>query len=263
MVPQDYSLRLSAAYSPYEKQPNFAYGSISFSVAGLFEASLTHDGAIGSPTGQLKPGNLLGLRLQVIPQRDNFPGVSLFLNTMTQAQSEFLGDNDLQPQLPGIYERGLVAVSYDARTTAAGISLATILNDVFSFSASLGTREVVWQENWSMYTMESGLPTTLDGWASPQAERTNLRVDWSAGATARPVQQLAFTADIASVPFVEIDPTSLLIEARAGYVGTVGIRYYLPSFLTVDLYDRWFSEGRDGADRHQIRLGVSTNVQFQ
>jgi hypothetical protein len=114
-----------------------------------------------------------------------------------------------------------------------------------------------------MYTSNSGLPTTLDGWASPQAERTNLRVDWSAGATVRPFQQLAFAAEIASVPFVEIDPTSLLIEARAGYVGTVGIRYYLPSFLTVDLYDRWFSEGRDGADRHQIRLGVSTNVQFQ
>ena len=260
-IPEGNSLRFSVAYSPYERTPNFAYGNLSVSFNGLLEATWTHDGAIGSPTGTLNPENLLGFRLQVLPQREQFPALSVFLTTLTKAQSGFLGGADLQARLPEIYRRGLLTTSYDARTTVAGVSLASVLNDKLALNATLGVREMVWQQMWSSYAIDIGLPTQ-NGSTFPLAERNNLRVDWSAGATVRPIHQLDLVAEIASLPFVEVDPSSLVIEARTGYLGTIGVRYHLPIPLTIDLYDRWFSEKDDRTNLHQFRLGLSTNLQI-
>jgi hypothetical protein len=228
----------------------------------MLEATVHHEGAIGSPIGLLRPATMLGLRLQIVPQRDRLPAVSLFLNTMTEAQSEFLGDNDLRPNVPEVFQRGVMAISYEARTTVAGVSVTTTLHDMFSFSASLGGREMVWQQRWSAYAFNTGLPTS-QGWTFPTAERTRLRLDWSASVTLRPTEQLALIGEVSALPFIDIDPSSLVLEARQGYVGTIGVRYSLPIPLSVDLYDRWYSETRERTNHHQIRLGLSTEVLFQ
>ncbi|MEK9138688.1 MAG: hypothetical protein AAB393_16315, partial [Bacteroidota bacterium] len=262
-IPEGYSLLLSAAYPPYERTTDLTCGNISVGLAGLCQATFSHEGAIGSPIGVLRPSNLVGLRIQVIPQRSHFPAVSVFLTTMTGTQSEFLADNDLKPNLPQIFQRGLVATSYEAKTTLAGLALASTLNDMFSFNVALGARQMVWQQRWSIYTFNTGLPRTQNGWTFPLAERSNLRLDMSASVSCRPIEQVALIGEIASLPFVDIDESSLLIEARQGYVGAIGIRYYLPIPLSIDLYDRWYSQKGDRTNYHQVRLGVSTEIHFQ
>ena len=259
-ISDGYYLRMSAAYPPYEKTMGSAYGHISLGLAGLLEATFSHEGAMGSPIGVLSPNNLLSLRLQIVRQRDLLPAVSLFLTAMPETKSEFLGDTDLRPNLPQILQRGLNATSYEARTTVAGVALATSLSDLFSLNVALGARQMVWQQRWSNYSFDNGLPRTRDGWAYPLAERTNLRLDMVAGASFRPIQELALIGEVASLPFIDTDPSSLLIEARQGYMGTIGIRYYLPIPLSIDLYDRWYSETGDRTNYHQVRLGLNTDL---
>lgn len=261
-IPEGYSMRLSAAYSPYDRKTNFAYGNIAIGIAGLLEATIRHEGAIGSPTGLLEPATLFGLRLQIVPQRERFPAVSVFLNTMSEAQSNYLGGNDLSLSLPDLFQRGVKSITFEARTTVAGVALATRLNDVVSFSASLGGREMVWRQGWSDYSVNTGIPSTPNG-TPPTPERSRLRLDWSASVSLHPLDQLAVIGEVGSLPFIDIDPSSLLIEARQGLVGTIGVRYSLPIPLSVELYDRWYSETRERTNYHQVRIGLSTEVLFQ
>lgn len=262
-IPDGYSWRMSAAYPPYETGASFPYGSIAVGLDGLLELSWTHEGAMGSPTGSLTPDDLLSFRLQVVPQRERFPAVSVFLTTMPGKKSELLLGRDFQPKLSDIYQRGLVGASYEARSTLAGIALATTLSDVLSFNAALGARQIVWQQQWSFTTFNTGLPRTSDGWTYPLAERSSFWLDMAAGASFRPIEELALIGEVGSLPFVEIDPSSLMMEAKQGYMGAVGIRYDLPIPLSVDLYDRWYSENRNRTNYHQIRIGLSTQLKLK
>lgn len=261
-IPEGYTLRLSTSYPPYERRTNFGYGQLTVGLAGVFGATVRYEGAIGSPIGLLRPTTLVGLHLQVVPQREIYPAVLVFLSTMAGPQSEFLGSNDLIPNLPAIFQRGVEAISYEARTTVAGVAFMTAFNNMLSVSASLGGREMVWEQRWSKYSVYMGLPSTSDGWTFPTAERSSLRLDWSAGATFHPLNKLALFGEIASLPFADVDPSSLIIEARQGYMGTIGVRYYLPIPLSIDLFDRWYSETGERTNYHQVRLGLSTEVVF-
>jgi hypothetical protein len=263
LIPDAYSLRVSAAFPPYERGATFGYGSVSIGLSGLLEATVSREGAIGSPTGMLKPTNLLGLRLQVLPQREQFPAVSVFLTTMTGAQSELMTNVDLERERLTLFQRGLRMISYDAKTTVAGIAVASGLAGMVSYRAALGVREMIWRQQWSIYGFGTGLPTSQDGWTLPLAERTSLRVDWSASIAFRPIQQAALFAEVASLPLIDVDPSSLQIENRQGYVGAIGVRYYLPIPLSIDLYDRWVSGIGERKARHQVRLGLSTDVLFR
>lgn len=260
-IPEGYTLRLSTSYPPYERRTNYGYGQLTVGLAGVFGATVRYDGAIGSPIGLLRPAILVGLHLQVFPQREIYPAVLVFLSTMAGTQSEWLGSNDIIPNLPAIYQRGVKAISYDARTTVAGVGFMTKLSSMLSLSASLGGREMVWQQRWSSYSVDMGLPTSY-GATLPTAEQSRLRLDWSAGVTFHPLSQLALFGEVASLPFVDIDPLSLIIEARQGYMGTIGIHYYLPIPLSIDLYDRWYSETGERTNYHQVRLGLSTDAVF-
>ncbi|MBI5473364.1 MAG: hypothetical protein HY961_13550 [Ignavibacteriae bacterium] len=258
-ISEGYALHWSVAYAPYDKKTNFAYGNLSLSIAGLLKASFSHDGVIGAPTGLMEPIDLLALQLQIVQQREQLPGVSVFLKTMTDKETRTLYGNDLFTELREIYFRGVSTISYDARTTVAGVSLSTMPLDELSINASLGVREIVWKQKWAHYRTGNDLPT---GWVSPLAERTNLGIDWSVSAAARPLQQLGVIAEISSMPYADIDGTSLLIEARMGYAGTIGICYYLPLSLRVDLYDRWVLASSKQSAYHQVRLGISSDIQF-
>jgi hypothetical protein len=180
---------------------------------------------------------------------------------MAGTQSEWLGRNDIFPNLPAIFQRGVEVISYDARTTVAGVAFMTNLSSTLSLGASLGGREMVWQQLWSSYSVDMGLPTSY-GATLPTAERSSLRLDWSVGATVHPLSQLDLFGEVASLPFADIDPSSLIIEARRGMVGTIGLRYTLPIPLSIDLYDRWYSEKGDRKNYHQVRLGLSSEVVF-
>ncbi len=259
-IPDGYSVRMSMSYPPYERRADFGYGQLTVGLAGVFGATVRYEGAIGSPIGLLRPMPLVGLHLQVVPQREIYAAITAFLTTMVGTQSEFLGDNDLVPNLPAVSQRGVEAISYDARTTVAGAAFMTKLNDMLSVSASLGGREMVWQQRWSKYSIPMGLPATSDGWTFPTAERSSLRLDWSASATFNPLSRLALFGEVASLPFVDIDPSSLIVEARQGVVGTIGVRYHLPIPLSIDLYDRWYSETGDRVNFHQVRLGLSSEL---
>ena len=50
------------------------------------ESHIAHEGAVGSPVGKLFPANLLSFRIQVVPQREQYPAVSLFISAMTELQ---------------------------------------------------------------------------------------------------------------------------------------------------------------------------------
>ncbi len=262
-IPEGYTVRMSMSYPPYERSTNYGYGQVSVGLAGVFGATVRYEGAIGSPVGLLRPTTLVGLQLQVVPQREIYPAIIMFLNTMAGTQSEFLGNIDLMPNLPAVFQRGVNAISYDARTTVAGVAFMTKLNGLLTANASLGGREMVWTQRWSKYAIPMGFPSTSDGWTYPLAERSSLRLDWSVGATVYPLSQLALFTEVASLPFADVDPSSLIIEARQGIVGTIGVRYSLPIPLSLDLYDRWYSETGDRTNYHQVRVGLSTEVVFR
>ncbi len=261
-IPEGYSLHLSSAFSPFEQNTSFVYGTMSLGIVGLLEASLTKESAIGTPLGWAEPANQLGLRLQVAPQRDNYPAVALFLNTMLKAQTEFLGDNDLMPNFPDLYRRGILAISYQAKTTTAGVALTTQLNDFVTLNASIGTREIVWRQGWSAYSSDNSSQKTVDGWTAPLAEQSAYRIDALGGFTFHPLSKLAVIGDVGTIPSMDIDPSSLTIEATQDFTGAFGVRYYLPVPLTVELYDRWFSSSTLKTF-HQIRLGLSADIAAQ
>ncbi len=155
-IPPGYSLRFSLAAPPFTDDKVYPYGSVSAGIDGLLAFSYNHEGAIGSPVGKLLPTNLLNFRVQVVPQREQYPAVSLFITAMTELQTERLSNVDLQPALPVYYDRGLNAISYEAKTTRAGVGLNSTLGAVVNLDCSFGVRENVWRQMWSIYTAVAG-----------------------------------------------------------------------------------------------------------
>jgi hypothetical protein len=261
-IPSGYSLRFALAAPPFANGNIYPNGSINAGIDGLVGISYNHEGAIGSPLGDLFPANLLSFRIQVVPQREQYPAVSLFITAMTQLQEEKLANIDLQPAVPAYYDRGLKMVSYEAKTTRAGVGLNSTLDDAVNLDFSLGVRENVWRQMWSYYTVDPGFGSLWDpltGGSQPLEQQSKLALDWSASLAYRPIAQLAILASAATLPFAEIDPTTLTIQMRQGNVGTVGVRYYLPFPLSVDLFDRWYLAPSTWPSTHEIRLGVSAD----
>lgn len=237
-IPKGYSLRLSAAYPPYDKRTDLFYGNISLGLGGLVQATVSHEPTIGTPVGFANPSNLLGLRIQFVPQQGPWPSVSGFLTTMTEFQSESVGGWDAQ--------HGFFYVSYEAKSTLTGVALTSSLNDMIAVSMGLGARQMVWRQ----------------GLGIGQVEHRNVQFDISASASYRPIDQLALIGEIASLPFVDINRSSLAAETQHGYVGAIGVRYYLPISLNIDLYDRWYAQN-GGPTNSQVRFGLSTDIHFQ
>ena len=73
---------------------------------------------------------------------------------------------------------------------------------------------------------------------------------------------MTFLAELNVLPYMDIDPATLVIDARQGYAGIIGVRYSLPIALNIDFYDRWFSESGERTGIHQVRLGLSTDLGF-
>ena len=48
-----------------------------------------------------------------------------------------------------------------------------------------------------------------------------------------------------------------------GYAGAIGVCYYLPIPLRIDLYDRWVSQNGNLTGHHQVRLGLSSDIHIQ
>jgi hypothetical protein len=262
-IPPGYSLRISLAAPPFASDNIYPNGSVSAGIDGLVAVSYNHEGAIGSPVGKLFPANLLGFRVQVVPQREQYPAVSLFISAMTQLQEEKLANIDLQPAVPVYYDLGLKMVSYEAKTTRAGIGLNSTLGDVVNLDFSLGVRENVWRQMWSFYTVDLGFGSLWDpltGATQPLQQQSKLALDWSASIAYRPVTQLAILASATTLPFADIDPTTLTIQMRQGNMGTVGVRYYLPFSMSVDLFDRWYLAPSTWPTKHEICLGVSADL---
>jgi hypothetical protein len=262
-IPSGYSLRFALAVPPFTNGNIYPNGSVSAGIDGLLGVSYNHEGAIGSPLGNLFPANLLGFRVQVVPQREQYPAVSLFITAMTQLQEEKLANVDLQPSLPAYYDRGLNAISYEAKTTRAGVGLNSTLGDVVNLDFSIGVRENVWRQMWSIYTEDLGfgsLRDPLSGGTQPLHQQSNLALDWSAGVAYQPIAQLAVLASATTLPFAEVDPMTLTIQMRQGNIGTVGVRYYLPFSMSVDLFDRWYVAPSTWPSTHEIRLGISADL---
>jgi hypothetical protein len=254
------SLSVSAAYVPFENGSRFGYGRVSANLTGMLAATLSHEAVVGSPTGLLRPASQFDLRVLVLPQRDRLPSVALFLTGMLEKQSAFLSSSDLQPARADLVRNGLSVLTYDARTTMAGVSFSSSFDDVVTLGGSLGVREVNWQQKWSAYSRETGLPQ-IHGWTYPLAERSSLRVAWSAGVAYRPIASLTLVGDVASLPFIDVDPPTLQAIARTGYVAAIGVRYSLPIPVGVEVYDRWSSGS--GVNRHEVRIGLRGDISLQ
>ncbi len=261
-VPAGNSIRIAVSYPASELNNKSVYATMSLGIAGLLDLSYRRDGVVGSPAGILPPTSEVGIRLQVVPQRGPYPAVSAYLNTMTEIQSDLLGEYSLKDNLPGIYNAGLSSISYDTKSMVTGFAFSSVLGGLVSVDAAVGVRQTWWHQQWSKYHITVPYPTTSDGWTFPLSEHSTLSIDWSAGIVCQPLDQLSFLVEVHALPYMDIDPATLVIDAREGYAGIVGIRYSLPVALNVDLYDRWFSESGERTGVHQVRLGLSTGLGF-
>ncbi len=259
-IPEGHSIRLAVSYPPYELTSKSVHAVVSVGIAGVLEATYRHEGIIGSPVELLPPASEIDFRFQIIPQREQFPAVSVFLNTMTETQSDLLGEYSLRDNLPGIYQDGLSLVNYDVKSAVSGITLSSAFGETWSINAAVGVREVWWHQQWSKYRIAVPYLTGSDGWTFPLSERSALNLDWSANVAARLIRNLTLLAEIHALPVMDIDPSTLVVEARERYAGAIGVRYALPIALNVDFYDRWFSKGGGRPDSHQVRIGLSTDL---
>jgi hypothetical protein len=261
-VPEGYSLEASAAYPAFATGNTDLYGHFTLGLAGVFSATLNHEGEISSPIGDLKPSYTFGLNVQIVPQREQYPSVSLFGNTMLEAQSEYYGSVNLIPKRPDVYNRGATSIVYDAKTTVAGVALASQVGGSLSFAAAIGVKQIAWQQRWSSYAFTTGLPVA-DGYIMPLPENTTLRLHWSLGGAVHITPQLSVVGELSSLPRVDFNPTTLLLELQNGYVGAFGLSYGLPMPLRVDLYDRWLAPNNAMTSSHQVRLGLSSIIPLQ
>jgi hypothetical protein len=261
-IPGGYSLELSAAYPPYARRTQFAFGSFSLGIEGVFQASFSHEAAFGSPTGMFKPTNLVTVQVQLVPQREQYPSVGLFLAAMVDPQYQYVGPDELSLYRPQTYTQGLSTTSYKFKTTRAGLAANTTLADCLTFDLTLGAIQNVWSQLWSIYSIDPGLPS-VQGVTFPLAERSSVFIDWSASVAWRAIPQIAFVGSVSTIPYANVDPTLLTIQAKEGNAGTIGVRYYLPSVLSIDLYDRWYLERGTLPMSHEVRLGLRVQAAYQ
>lgn len=262
-IPEGFGLRVSSAYSPYDRNADFLYGGIGLTISKMLQLSVVREPAIGTPAGWLTPSTVVGVRLQVIPQREHLPALSLFMNAMTARQQVQLQNVNIQADFPTLYQRGLRYFTYEAQSAWGGLALATEFDEVLACNAALGVRQVTWKQGYGQFSFDTGWPTTEDSRTPPLPERSALQLDWAAGIAVRIVRDVAIIGEFSSAPYIEVDPTSLPAEARQATVAAFGIRYFPSIPVTLELYDRWYSKVLDQTSHHQLRLGLSTQLFFE
>lgn len=263
-LPDANGLHISLSNGPSEPHKSFVYGSVALSLEEILEISLSRDVTIGSPLGWYKPSNSFGIKINLLAQQDKHPSISLFYNSMLEEQDEFLGNGDLEHNYPYLYTTGLLAISYKSRMSVAGIALNSKLYNWLSLNASIGVREMLWSQEWSIYfnNVNSTIPKTQDGVSFPLPQNIASKISWSAGMQLRASDRMNIIADVNVFPVMEINQISMQINGTETMSVSLGIRYYLTNAVNIEVYDKWYSSFHSVKGTNQLRIGLSSDLLF-
>jgi hypothetical protein len=251
-VPQGTSITYAAAHPVFGDNdfPVLGYAAIGFS--GVFQLSYGNEGAVANVLGVVRPAQSWGAKLQILPRREQYPAIALFIRSTIGWQLQYFGANDIENKIPELIIRGFNGTLYECANTSAGIAAESQLNDVLALRFTLGVQELQSRNFWLFI---APAPAIGNGYHSVEVQSSYI-LDGSANASISIKPQLALIAEIDALPYYGINLPENRLEPFRAYAGMVGVRYALSRSVNLDTYIRQQSKINSIAQT-QFRLGLS------
>ena len=181
-----------------------------------------------------------GIQVQIVPQRDNYPSLSLWVNSSLGSKGETLNQNDFGPKLPNLVDQ-VFSINYQYSSTAAGLEVAF----------NIGILEL--RSNNLLLFLE---PDPFNGnWIQDSNESSSLMFDGGTVVSFSPVDKFYVIGELSTLPYFNVDISGAKLAIQHSLSKSIGIRYALPIPMNIDAY--LSSNSINGQSVNQFRLGLS------
>jgi hypothetical protein len=230
---------------------------LSIGIASVLQLHYSNEGTIANIIGVAEPLDNWGIKLQILPNRQQFPSVTLWFRGIIGWQQENLWDGDVAPISPQLIQKRFVAMNYRFASTSAGIAAESRPGEFLFVNFSLGFQEIR-ARGFQIFMAPD--PFSGNRYSDVGTDQW-VNLDASASASIRLLPEVTVVGELSMLPYFNVILPAPKLEVDRAYVAILGLRYALPIPLYVDTYVRWQSSVNEIAYT-QLRLGLSGQLSF-
>lgn len=251
-VPGGNSITYALAYPVLGHGVFPVFTRISFGFSSVLQLSYANEGDVANEMGVTNPEDSWGVKLQLSPQRGQYPSIAVYFKGSIGWQNQLLGANDLHDRIPDLFKLGLVYARYQFSSTSVGLGLETQLSEPLTVRFAIGIQEDR-SRNLDIFRAPALVPS--DRFYDTE-NYNSLILDGAASVQYVLAPKISLMAEFVSVPYYAINAAKNQLDLRRAFANLVGVKYSLTPILNLDTYIRQQSKINNVAFT-QFRLGIS------
>ncbi|MCR4418265.1 MAG: hypothetical protein WHV63_09620 [Ignavibacteria bacterium] len=225
-------------------------GSVSFGLGGYGDIEVSTASLLGSVFSKTENFASIALKIKIIGERENIPGIAVTLRTNNDwyQSSNF----DLKEKKPELAQFGLRSLTYDTRITHLIISFSKKMNDFSRVHLGFGIGDLRYRNLKSYF---------VDSFFIDQSEKMKNTFYGAIGFDFQLSEITYLIAEAQTIPYFKVDPKTGLISPDLRKVFSGGLRVGINRWLLLDSGFRYQDNYRGLADTEvKISLQAFINV---
>ena len=255
-IPNGYSLSYIGSYPIFEDIKSPFVGNIKLGLSSILNLVITNEPSVGDLLANKRPMPSWGVQVQILPQLEHYPSLSLWVNSCFGWNGETINQNDFGNKLDYLINQGLVSFRYEYSTTSAGIATEMKPLNGLRVGLNIGILELRSRNLWIFLD-----PDPFNGnWINDGKETSSFMFDGGAAISYSPFHNFFVIGEITTLPYFNINMNYKRLAIQHSVVNSLGIRYSLPIPINIDAY--LSSNSINGQTVNQFRLGLSGLLNF-
>lgn len=225
-------------------------GSVSFGLGGYGDIEVSTASLLGSVFSKTENFASIALKIKIIGERENIPGIAVTLRTNNDwyQSSNF----DLKEKKPELAQFGLRSLTYDTRITHLIISFSKKMNDFSRVHLGFGIGDLRYRNLKSYF---------VDSFFIDQSEKMKNTFYGAIGFDFQLSEITYLIAEAQTIPYFKVEPKTGLISPDLRKVFSGGLRVGINRWLLLDSGFRYQDNYRGLADTEvKISLQAFINV---
>lgn len=244
----DLSLLIGGSFG-LESKESFL-GSVAFGLGGYGDVEVSTASLLGSILSKTENFASIGLKVKVIGENENIPGISVLLKTNNDWYSSL--NEDIKNKKPELAEYGLIQVSYDARITHLIISMSKSLEENFRLHVNYGIGDLRYK-NLRSYFRDT---VVID---ENEKQKNTFYGAFGFDYKLSEITTLIFEGQ--TIPYLKVDPKTGKITPALRKVFSSGLRVNATKWLLFDSGFRYQDDYKGLADIEiKISLQAFINI---
>ncbi|MCW8809636.1 MAG: hypothetical protein OQJ93_09120 [Ignavibacteriaceae bacterium] len=249
-IPIGYSMSCSGSYPLFEDTKAPLIGNIKLGLSSILNLMVTNEGNLANMLGNNRPSPAWGLQVQILPQFNQYPSVSLWVKSSIGWNNETLNQNDFVNKLPYLFDQGLFSIRYQYSSTSAGVATEMQPIKGLLVALNIGLLELRSQNLWIF--LEDPFN---ENWYHDINESNSLMFDGAILLSFSPIDNIYVIGEIKTLPYFNADLNGEKLVVHRTTNNSLGLRYSLPIPLNIDAF--LSSSSINGQSINQFRLGLS------